>query len=111
MYEIELMIGKILSSNVQGLNNRKKRGVIRGCLKRWKPDIICFQETKMEESGKGVFHSLWYEDNIQWCCLPAVGATGGILIVWRRDKFRCKNILKGSVSLSCLFEVNGKSGE
>lgn len=38
------MIGNILSWNVRGLNDCKKRGVIQGCLKRWKPVIICFQE-------------------------------------------------------------------
>lgn len=47
--EIELMIGKITSWNVKSLNDKKKIGEIRGCLQRWKPDIICLQKTKMED--------------------------------------------------------------
>ncbi|XP_021899093.1 uncharacterized protein LOC110815570 [Carica papaya] len=52
------MIGKTISYNVRGIHEVKKRGVIKGCLKRWKPDVVRLQETKSEEINKKVINSL-----------------------------------------------------
>jgi exonuclease III len=37
---------RILSWNVRGLNNPKKRSVIKNILWDWKCDVVCLQETK-----------------------------------------------------------------
>jgi len=58
------MIDKIISWNVRGLNDHKKRVIIRGCLNRWKPTIICLQETKMEVIFEKTIHSLWKMSDI-----------------------------------------------
>jgi exonuclease III len=42
---------KLISWNVQGLNNKDKRAQIKNALKLWNGEIICFQETKMEHIG------------------------------------------------------------
>ena len=39
---------KILSWNVQGLNNYDQRLRVRNSLKKWKGDDVCLQETKLE---------------------------------------------------------------
>lgn len=43
------MIEKIVSWNVRRMNDRGTRLVIKGCLKRWKPIVVCLQETKIED--------------------------------------------------------------
>ena len=50
---------KIISWNVQGLNDRDKRLRVRNMVKRWGLDVICFQETKMELITRAVIRSLW----------------------------------------------------
>lgn len=41
-----------------GLNDDKKGHIIRGCLSRWKPMIVCLQETKMEVIKDSIIKSL-----------------------------------------------------
>lgn len=53
------MVGKIVSWNVRGLNDRKKRDVVKGCMKRWNPDVVCLQETTMEVIDEREAGSLW----------------------------------------------------
>ena len=38
---------KILSWNVRGLNDRRKRSIVKNLLRDWKCDVICLQETKL----------------------------------------------------------------
>ncbi|WMV33011.1 hypothetical protein MTR67_026396 [Solanum verrucosum] len=66
---------KILSWNVRGLNDSRKRSTIKSLLMKWKADIVCLQETKIEDWGT------W---DGQW-------VLGGDLNVCRFDyeKFNC----------------------
>jgi exonuclease III len=43
-----IMKPKIISLNVRGMNEPKKRTKIRRLLREQKADIMCLQETKME---------------------------------------------------------------
>ena len=38
---------KILSWNGRGLNDRRKRLIVKNLLRGWKCDVICLQETKL----------------------------------------------------------------
>ena len=38
---------KILSWNVKGLNDCRKRLIVKNLLREWKCDVICLQETKL----------------------------------------------------------------
>ena len=40
---------KIVSWNVRGLNDPKKRGILRNWLRKWKVDVVCLQETKLDK--------------------------------------------------------------
>ncbi|RVX16749.1 hypothetical protein CK203_006241 [Vitis vinifera] len=44
-----LMKLKIMSWNVRGLHDPDKRMVIKTMVRKYKPDLVCFQETKMKE--------------------------------------------------------------
>lgn len=71
---------KILSWNVWGLNDSTKRLVVKASLRRWKPHVICVQETKMEKVDKKVVDSAW----VDWNHLGAVGELGSVCDVGSR---------------------------
>ena len=43
-----LMKLKLLSWNIRGLNDPKKREVLKNWLRKWKVDAVCLQETKLD---------------------------------------------------------------
>ena len=49
---------KILSWNVRGLNNPHKRDVVKNLLREWKCDIVCFQESKLDNTSSSLVKSL-----------------------------------------------------
>jgi exonuclease III len=78
---------KIFSWNGRGLNSIARHGV-RNVIDIYKPDLICLQETKMEVISASDIRSslgLIYQDNFFF--LPAVGASGGIIIAGNPSVF------------------------
>lgn len=49
---------KIVTWNVRGMNEVEKRIKIRRRLREWKADIVCLQETKMENVSREVVLSV-----------------------------------------------------
>jgi len=47
-------------------------------------DVVCFQETKMQSFSIHTILSLLGSDFSSYICLPSAGASGGILVAWRR---------------------------
>lgn len=60
---------KILSWNVQGLNDGEKRSTIKSLVQKWKADIICLQETKIEEWPVSLVRQLWGSRWAEWAVL------------------------------------------
>lgn len=48
-----------MSWNVRDINDCKKRTIIRGCLNKWKPEVVYIQESKLESCDDAVMKSLW----------------------------------------------------
>ena len=67
---------KIISWNVRGLNDRDKRLRVSNMVRRWGPDVICLQETKMELITRAVIRSLWKGQHVDWSYL-------GLWSFWR----------------------------
>ena len=49
---------KILSWNIRGANDREKRKLIKDVIKSQKVDLVCLQETKIQEMSNGLVKSL-----------------------------------------------------
>ena len=64
---------KILFWNVRGANDRNKRKVIKALIRSQKVDMVCLQETKIQDMSQGVIHSLGERRFLGW---GAVNATG-----------------------------------
>ena len=49
------MMLRLLSWNVRGLNDPDKLMVVKFFVKDWKRDIVCIQETKINEMAVSIF--------------------------------------------------------
>jgi hypothetical protein len=74
------MNSNIVSWNVRGLNEESKRIQVRNLLHRWKADIVCLQETKLVGVTPALIRGLWRGKFVNWICLDAIGASGGIIL-------------------------------
>ena len=57
---------KILSWNVRGLNDRRKRSIVKNLLRGWKYDVICLQETKLTGMDRQIVGSVWSCPFVDW---------------------------------------------
>ena len=73
---------RILSWNVIGLHDPDKRMVIKSMVRKHKPDLVSFQETKMKEMSDRFVRSLGVGMNLGWVSLDARGTAGGVLLQW-----------------------------
>ena len=97
------MMPKILSWNVRGLNLVEKRMKIKSLLREWKVDVVCFQETKVQNVTRELVQSLWGCAQVDWCALGSHGASGGILLMWDRRVVEKMEAWEGSYSITCSF--------
>lgn len=74
----------ILVWNVRGLNSSARQDSVRTILESTRCDIVCLQETKMPAISRRVLLSALGADFTGYIDLPSVGASGGILVAWRR---------------------------
>nr|XP_023884749.1 uncharacterized protein LOC111996948 [Quercus suber] len=94
---------RLLSWNVRGLNNSRKREVCKNLLKEWRCDIVCLQETKLSLVNSVVLRSLSGSPFNDWAVLDAVQSSGGVLLVWDKRVVEKIDVLVGQFSVSVLF--------
>ena len=90
---------KIISWNVRGLNDPKKRLVVRNLLRKWKCDVVCLQETKMARMDRQMVCSLWSCPYVDWVALEVDQATGGVLIMWDKRVLEKMEVMVGTFSV------------
>jgi exonuclease III len=76
---------RVLIWNVRGLNSSARQDSVRSLVASSKIDIICLQETKLDVVTRGVLLSALGSEFLNFIELPAVGASGGILVAWKQD--------------------------
>ena len=69
---------RVISWNVRGVNDGKKRKIIKASLKTQKADLVCPQETKVKGMSRDLVRSLGTGRFLDWP--NATGASSGILI-------------------------------
>lgn len=65
----------------------------------------------MEAVNQQVINNLWKKGRVDWVHLPVVRTVGDILLMWDCDKMKCKEVVKGRVSISCLFKWSGRGND
>ena len=77
-----LMLIRILSWNVRGINDKDKRKVVKAFLRLQRADLVCLQETKCKLMLDLVVRSLGFGRFVNWGSVHSRGQAGGILVFW-----------------------------
>ena len=96
---------KIISWNVRGVNAPDKRKVIKNFLRSYRVDLVCLQETKVQEMSVELVRSLGVGRSLNWKALNAEGSARGILLLWDNSCISLVDSGVGSFSVSCLFKM------
>ena len=96
---------KIMSWNVLGVNDSDRRKIIRNFIRYQRVDLVCLQETKIQEMTAAVARSLGVGRLSDWRALNAEGAAGGVLMFWDKRIMELVDSEIGLFSISCLFKM------
>ena len=94
----------LLSWNVRGANNWDRRKVIKALIKKNMVDLVCLQETKIQEMSRGIIRSLGVGRFLEWGAVDSRGAAGGIVVFWDNRVVDLVDLQKGMFSISCIFK-------
>ena len=94
-----LMKIKMISWNVRGLNDSRKRLVVKNSLREWKCDVVCLQETKIASMNRQLVCSLWSCPYVDWAVLEADRTVGGILLMWDKRVLEKVEVMVGTFSV------------
>ncbi len=92
---------RIVSWNVRGLNNPRKREVVKNLLRGWKCNVVCLQETKLAAVDLTIIRSLWGIMHVGWEVLDAFHTAGGIILMWDKRAVEKIDGFIGEFSVSC----------
>ena len=95
---------RLLSWNVRGVNNCDKRKVIKTLIKKNRVDLVCLQDTKIQEMSRGLVRSLGVGRFLEWGVVDSRGATDGIVVFWDNRVLELVDLEKGVFSISCHFK-------
>ena len=87
------------------MNDTDKRKVIKNFIRTQRVDLVCLQETKVQEMNKVMAHSLEVGSFLNWKALNVEGTVGGILLRWDKRRISLVDSVIGSFSVSCLFRM------
>ncbi|KAH7689143.1 Exodeoxyribonuclease III protein [Dioscorea alata] len=94
---------KILCWNVRGLGRPSKRHLVKDVIFFSRSDIICLQETKLQDIHKSTWRSIGGVRLNSFEFLPTQGSAGGIIVAWDRSQAPGTLIHKGTYSISIEF--------
>lgn len=72
----------VLTWNVHGLGGVEKKRLVKEAIKSCNPDVLVLQETEKEDMSCKLVRWILESDLSEWCVVPAVGTSGGILCTW-----------------------------
>jgi exonuclease III len=90
--------------NIRGLGGRVKRRKVRELVRREKIELLALQETKVGSVDHSFCRRLWGGDNVAWRCNPALGRSGGLLILWDKEKGKLLETFQGQGFLGVYLE-------
>ena len=96
---------KIMTWNVRGVNDPDRRKIIRNFIRYQRVDLVCLQETKIQEMTASMARSLGVARLSDWRALNAKGSAGGILLFWDKRIMELVDSEFGLYSISCLFKM------
>jgi exonuclease III len=102
---------RVLFWNVRGLNSVPRQDAVRSLVQSLNLDVVCLQESKMSSCSRGLIPSMLSVDfDNNFVTLPAVGASGGIIVAWRASLGNIQASRIDTYSASIQFKpINGEA--
>ena len=69
-----------MSWNVRGVNDPDRRKIIKNVIRYQRVNLVCLQETKIQNMVAAMARSVGVGINYDWRALNAEGTAGGILL-------------------------------
>jgi len=91
----------------EGINDRDKR-LLKNILRDWSCNLVCIQETKLEEVQLSDFRG---NQSMDFVALKAQGSAGGIIVMWDKNFFNLVSSSCGEFAITCLFQLVGRDFE
>ncbi|KAG2537850.1 hypothetical protein PVAP13_9NG327119, partial [Panicum virgatum] len=89
-----------------GINSDKKWDSIRDKIKESNCDIICLQETKRENFDQYFLKKLCPPSFDAFEFLPSIGASGGVITIWKSHMFQGSLAFSNEFGISVEFTSN-----
>lgn len=105
------MIRNIISWNLRGLGDVNKRVVLNSVLLKWRPDVVLLQETKLEIITDQLVREIWSRQDVGYHYFPSQGASGGMCILWDKNKLEVFDTLEASHTIACAFRSRTNQSE
>lgn len=99
-----MALSSILIWNVRGLNNKARRDSVRELINTTRPQIVCFQETKIQDMTHNILLSTLGAEFTCHVALHANGTRGGVLVAWQSSACQALTTRVDSFSVSVLFQ-------
>jgi len=90
---------------VRVINDRDKRLLLKNILRDWSCNLVCIQETKLEEVKLSDIRSIGRNQSMDFVALKAQGFTGGIIVMWDKNFFNLVSSSCGDFSITCIFQM------
>jgi len=90
---------RFLIWNPRGLNSWARRTAVRDIIVLEHVSVVCLQETKVAAFSVTMLNELLGPD-FDYVFLPSVGVSGGVLIGWRRNRWRLSHQSLGTFSVT-----------
>lgn len=80
-----------------------KKDTIKLLVKKWKPDVLCLQETKFEETVMAT--QIWGSRWVDWVELKSCRRNRGITIFWGKRQWNHIGFPQGTYSINAMFKA------
>lgn len=95
----------VLVWNVRGLSARAHRNVVHEVVSLERVSMLCLQETKLPCFTRAVINEM-LGPGFDYCFLPTVGASGGVLVAWRTSLWSLTQRRIDTFSVSTLVSMS-----
>ena len=100
----------ILNWNIRGINDSNKWLALQHKIQETDCYIICIQETKREHFDGRYIQNFCHRRLNKFDYIPSVGASGGIITIWKDCLYKAETLFKNEFSLSIRF-ISKQTGE